>query len=54
MTEIIQVLAGLGFMAFGFLGAFGIVRFAPGYAKVGSLPVGIFFIVLGAKIAGWI
>ena len=54
MVDLIQTLAGFGFIALGVLGALGIIKFAPGYAKVGSLPVGIFFVVLGAMVLGWI
>jgi len=54
VTDLIQLLAGFGLMVLGILGALGIIRFAPGYGKVMGLPVGIFFIALGAKIAGWI
>lgn len=54
MDELISTVIGIIIIIVGLLVSFGIVRLAPGYAKVAGFPVGIFMIVLGAKIAGWV
>lgn len=54
MEEIIRLIMGLFLIIIGILGSLGIIRFAPGYTKVAGVPVGIIFMVWGAKFAGWI
>lgn len=47
LIGVILIFIGLGAML-------GFIKFARGYTRVFGIPVGIFLIILGAAIAGWI
>ena len=54
MENIAKLVMGLILMVIGILASLGIIRLAPGYAKVAGVPVGIILIAWGASVAGWI